>query len=460
MLCMNKREFLRLFGLTLFGIANGALAKQTSVNNLQSGKKRIVVVGAGLAGLAAARNLREHGHDVVIIEARDRIGGRIWTSKKWSDIPLDLGATWIHGVQGNPITELADEIKATRLATSYDKTATYSTGGQPLSEAEEKRLERLSERVFRILEKAQNRDKDVTIRQAIKPLMKKYKVSSEAARFINFAISGRIEQEYAGSAARLSAHWYDSAKEFKGGDVLFANGYRVITEFLAKDIHIELSQVVNEVQWRNAEVRVLTDQREFAADHVVLTLPLGVLKKKMVRFTPSLPEQKLNAINKLGMGVLNKCYLRFSEVFWPEDADWLEHVSAKHGEWTEWVSFKRAANMPILLGFNAADRGREIEAWTDQQIISSAMQTLKIIFGTDIPEPIDYQITRWASDPFTHGSYSFNAVGSTPKSRKDLAAPLKGRVFFAGEASEVNYFGTTHGAYLSGLRAAQEILET
>ena len=173
---------------------------------------------------------------------------------------------------------------------------------------------------------------------------------------------------------------------------------------------------------------------------------------------PELPRHKRQAIAKLGMGVLNKFYLRFPEVFWPADVDWLEHIPAEHGVWTEWVSFQRAAKRPILLGFNAADRGRAIEAWPDRRIVASAMSTLRTIYGAGIPEPLDYQITRWATDPYSLGSYSFNPVGSTPVMRKNLAAPLKGRVFFAGEATEQDYFSTAHGAYLSGLRTAREVM--
>lgn len=114
----------------------------------------------------------------------------------------------------------------------------------------------------------------------------------------------------------------------------------------------------------------------------------------------------------------------------------------------------------MLVGFNAADHGRAIEALTDEKVVASAMRTLQTIFGDRIPDPTRFQITRWAQDPFASGSYSYNAVGSTPATRKTLAAPLEGRVFFAGEAVHPRYFGTAHGAYLSGLRAAQEIHST
>jgi monoamine oxidase len=455
---MHRRNFLKWLGLLMMGCTPRARAAEWNAHGAASAKKRVVVIGAGLAGLAAARELHTRGHDVVVLEARDRIGGRIWTSTIWPDLPLDLGATWIHGVSGNPLTDVADKSQTRRFATSYDKAITYNTGGQQLSAAETTRLNALRTRAVTALKQAQERGADVSIRQAIEPVMRQVGDASEAARFLNFILSAEIEQEYSGSAATLSAHWYDHAKEFAGDDVLFVQGFHVITQFLASMLRIEREQVVTDIHWGQSPVRVMTSKTEFIADHVVVTLPLGVLQAGHVRFVPALPRNKQHAMAKLGMGVLNKCYLRFSDAFWPTDVDWLEHVPAKPGEWTEWVSFMRIANKPVLLGFNAADQGRGMEAWSDQDIVASAMRTLKIIFGTGIPDPIGSQITRWATDPFSLGSYSYNPVGAQSVMRRVLAAPLRQRVFFAGEASEVDHFGTAHGAYLSGLRAAEEIL--
>ena len=159
------------------------------------------------------------------------------------------------------------------------------------------------------------------------------------------------------------------------------------------------------------------------------------------------------------MGVLNKCYLRFPEVFWPEEYDWLEYIPEQHGQWVEWVSFARPTGKPILLGFNAADMGRAIEAWDDRTIVESAMATLKTIFGPKIPQPEAWQITRWQADPFACGSYSFNALGATPAMREQLAQSVADRLFFAGEATSREYFGTVHGAYLSGIKAAEAVLK-
>ncbi len=390
-----------------------------------------------------------------MLEARDRIGGRIWTSTKWPDMPLDLGATWIHGVKGNPLTQLAQSLQVKQIATSYDSSITYNTAGKALNSSEAATLEKVRKQVFNAIKQAQNQASDRSIRAAIEPLFTQ--ASPATQRLINFILSGNIEQEYAGSAAELSAYWYDASKAFAGQDALFAKGFHVITDYLAQGLSIKLGQVVQTIHWQSQPLRVITQHGEFKADQVLVTLPLGVLQAKRVQFLPDLPSSKQTAIAKLGMGVLNKCYLRFNKVFWPTDVDWLEYIPSEHGKWTEWVSFMRSAKLPILLGFNAAERGKAIEAWTDQQIVSSAMQTLRTLYGTAIPDPVDYQITRWASDPFALGSYSYNAVGSTPSMRKELAKPLANTVFFAGEASEANYFSTAHGAYLSGLRAAQEM---
>jgi monoamine oxidase len=189
---------------------------------------------------------------------------------------------------------------------------------------------------------------------------------------------------------------------------------------------------------------------------VVVSVPLGVLKAGAIEFAPRLPAAKRRAIEALGMGVLNKCFLRFPRTFWPTDVDWIERVPERRGEWTEWLSFARATGQPVLLGFNAADYGRRIESASDAEIVAGALRALRGIYG-EIPEPLGHQITRWASDPFALGSYSFNALGSEPKMRDDLAASIDGRVHFAGEATSRKHFATTHGAYLTGLRAAREI---
>jgi len=305
----------------------------------------------------------------------------------------------------------------------------------------------------------QDTDNDVSLTQVAKSLNLSDAHTMETKAYLNFVLNGTFEHEFAGSCDDLSALWFDNGEAFPGDDALFADGYHVIADHLAEGLKIELEQVVESIRQDSSSVRVTTQNKEHVADLALVTVPLGVLQNGVISFEPDLSASKQKAIQALGMGVLNKCYLKFPHAFWPTDVDWLEYISEHHGEWTEWVSFMRTLSRPVLLGFNAAKRGEEIETLSDQAIVDSAMATLRIVYGSKIPEPIDYQITRWAADPYSYGSYSFDPVGSTPVSRKALAKPEGERLFFAGEATNSAYSSTVHGAYLSGLRAANEMLQ-
>lgn len=451
---MHRKRFLTWMAATPWGLAGRAVAAPPRART----RLRVVVIGAGLAGLAAAHALRSDGHEVVVVEARDRVGGRIWTSRAWPDLPVDLGASWIHGTSGNPLTALADSAGAARLVTRYERAVTYGPSGRPLTDDEERRLAQVRSRLLGAIRRTRSQDDDLSVRQAIEPVVAGFAHDSDERRFAAFVVQSELEQEYAGSAARLSAHRYDEADAFGGDDVLFAEGFGALTDHLAHGLDIRLGQVVREVHGDRSPVRVVTQDAVHEADRVLVTLPLGVLQAGTVRFSPALPRAKVRAIDTLGMGVLNKCVLRFERPFWPQDVDWLQHVApTPDAAWPEWVSFWRAARWPVLLGFQAADAGRAIEDRPDEAIVADAMRTLRTVFGARIPEPTGFQLTRWARDPFARGSYSYNAVGSTPDLRHALAAPLGDRVYFAGEATHASHFGTAHGAWLSGVRAARDL---
>ncbi|MDA0268235.1 MAG: NAD(P)/FAD-dependent oxidoreductase [Cyanobacteria bacterium] len=455
---MNRRDFIQRSHIALAcTLLNGACHSTNTDIDSSGTKQQIIVIGAGLSGLSAAHDLVRHGYDVLVLEARDRIGGRTWTSTHWQDIPLDMGASWIHGIDGNPLTNLANTINAELITTRYDNAIAYGPSGLLLDMGEENHLEQWQNRVETALRKAQDLDDDQSIQSAVERALVWEELSPKDKQWVDFILNSTIEHEYAGSTTQLSTYWYDDSATYDGDDALFMEGYRTIVDYLANGLNIKLGQTVEEIDWSEEAVVVRTNRSSYRANGVIVTLPLGVLKAAQAMFFPELPEQKIQAIRSIGMGTLNKCYLRFPHVFWPDNVDWIEQVSPNRGEWTEWVSFSSALNQPILLGFNAADQGKNMEAWTDEQTIASAMTSLKRLFGNDIPEPIDHQITRWFSDPYARGSYSFNALGSIPKMRDHLAASLGNKLFFAGEATERNHFGTAHGAYLSGLRVAREV---
>lgn len=158
------------------------------------------------------------------------------------------------------------------------------------------------------------------------------------------------------------------------------------------------------------------------------------------------------------MGVLNKLYLKFDEPFWDTDVDWIESVppvTEGTQTWTEWVSFKKALGANVIMGFSAADAGVQQEALSDDALVASAMARLRRLYGAAVPAaPVGFVRTQWQRDPFAYGAYSFNALGVTPNTRKALAQPVADRLYFAGEATDPDYYGTVHGAYLSGQAVA------
>lgn len=447
---MSRRSFARTL------TATAALLAAPSALKAKSGR-RVIVIGAGLAGLSAARDLMASGAEVVVLEARDRIGGRIWTSRHWPDLPMDMGASWIHGVKGNPLTELADAAGIARLETSYEAAIALDGDGAEVDlEAAYEQAEAL---IDQAREQADELDEDVSLAEAIEETDDWDEADASTRRVIRHIVNGAVEAEYGGSWNEVSAWYFDESKEFGGEDALFPGGYDQITEFLAKGLDVRLDQVVTAVSPDGDGVAVtLQDGTALTADHAIVTVPLGALKAGDIAFGDALAADRQAAIDALGMGLLNKCWLRFDRVAWPEDVDWIEWVGPRDGIWSQWVSLARTAGVPVLLAFHAGDQARAMEGLGDAETVAAAHQALTMMFGPDFPAPIDAQITRWSQDPFCHGSYSFNAVGCTPDTRQALAgADWEGRIVFAGEACEPEYWGTAHGAVLSG-RAAAEAL--
>jgi monoamine oxidase len=466
---MPRRGFLQSVGLGIPALAalgalsaqNGKSPKAGEISKSATSTTRPdgIVIGAGISGLAAARYLSDHGEDVLILEARDRIGGRIWTSGRWADAPADMGASWIHGVTGNPITALATQAHAKTVVTDNNSTTYYLPGGSLATGAQVQAINGWTSKAASALSAYQNKGNvDASLRSVVQKAVGWNSLSDYNKALLGYDLND-YEHEYSGSVDQMSAWEFDSDADLKGGDVLFPQGYHQVTDLVAAGLSVQTGQAVRRVDWDSTGVTVTTDKAIFQAGYVVVTLPLGVLQSGAVVFGPGLPAAKRTAISRLGMGVLNKCYLRFPTKFWP-DTDWLGYVPAvdKYGQWAQWINFTRANGKPVLLGFNAADFGRTIESWSDTQIVDSAMNTLRTIYGNGIPAPIDYQITRWASDPYALGSYSYHPIGSTPTMRDQLAAAVGDRVYFAGEATHRTSFATVHGGYLSGIRAAKEVL--
>ncbi|NHB78103.1 flavin monoamine oxidase family protein [Rhodobacter calidifons] len=445
---MHRRAALTLLPAALLARRAGAQAR-----------RRVVVIGAGLAGLAAARDLRAAGHEVLVLEARTRIGGRIQTSRLWRDLPVDLGASWIHGVTGNPITALADQAGAGRAETSYDRSLALGPDGQHLDLSEA--MDRAETLVNAARAAAERRDTDLSLALAVQSSPEWQAADPATRRLTRHYISATYEQEYAGDWTEASAWNVDAGTAFEGPDVLFPGGYDRIVTHLADRLDVRTGQRVAALAPVADGVEVtLADGQGLACDHAVLTLPLGVLKSGSLRLAEPLAPARQQAIDRLGMGLLNKCWLRFDRISWDDSVDWIEWLGPREGHWSQWVSLARATQTPALLALHAGSQARDLEALDDDATRAAAHDALKAMFGTSFPAPVAGQITRWSRDPHALGAYSFHATGTSPDTRRALAgADWDGRLVFAGEATDADYPGTAHGAYLSGVAAADWIAE-
>jgi monoamine oxidase len=418
----------------------------------------VVVVGAGVAGIAAAEGLRRAGYDVRVLEARQRLGGRIHTWRGWPGSPLDLGASWIHGyTAGNPITPIARRSGARLVPSSYDSGSVHverrlrADGVRPHTR-----------RWARIVGEARARmspgGPDVSLAEAVRRRVAGLGLGASEQDELAFYLNATYTTEWGADPDALSARTVDGGKEYgpTGEDAFFPDGYDRVATYLARHLKVDFGVVVRRVVLRDGGVRVETSAGVIRARAVVVTVPLGVLKHDGIEFVPGLPPRHEQAIDRLGVGVLSKTFLRFEKPFWPVDQDWQEYLGPRHGAWAEWFSSAKAGP-PVLVAFHGGHRARAIESADAGDVRSDAVQALRSMFGHRIPDPLATATTGWSRDRFAHGSYSTNAVGSTRADRVALGQPVAGRIFFAGEATEPDYGSTVHGAYLTGLRVARQV---
>ncbi|MCC5619303.1 FAD-dependent oxidoreductase [Nostoc sp. CHAB 5836] len=424
-------------------------------------KDTVLVIGAGIAGIAAARILHAQGLKVTILEGRDRIGGRIWTDYSWTDTPIDLGASWMNSMSNNPIVKLVNEFKINIIQTQYHAPASiYTTDGKLLTENEQAGIKTRFQQVMSKLEREREAlNHDLPLSTAFERAINSQNLPVKQQRELRHFIHALVEQDYAADAKDLSLWYWDEADDFYGGDAIFPGGYEQIIDKLAAGLDIKLKQIVQKIEYNDKRVKLTTNQGVFEARRAIVTVPLGVLQSGAVTFSPPLPQRKAAAIKNLRMGVLNKLWLRFPQCFWPKDSEWFEYIGSEIGVWSEFFNFFKYSGKPIIVALNVGTHSRELEKLSDQAIVAEAMKVLRQMYGTSIPNPDAWQVTRWASDTFAGGSYSYISPGATGRDYDALAAPVGQSLFFAGEATHRKQYGTVQGAYLSGVQAAKAIVE-
>ncbi|MDR3477371.1 MAG: FAD-dependent oxidoreductase [Gammaproteobacteria bacterium] len=420
-------------------------------------RKKVFIIGAGISGLAACDHLIQHGFDARILEARDRSGGRISTDNSLG-LPVSRGAAWVHGADGNPITQLAESAKVKLVESDFSRVNRFDRHGNLISQ---KDWEQFEKRFADLLEQAKqyaiHNNNDVSLSSAFSKFIKADQLSTLEQDMLHSKISF-FENYMGASYEKLSARHWDQEETWPGNNCFLAASYGPIIDNLAKKCPIQLNCRVRQVNARSNDIEIITDNEVFYADAVIVTVPLGVLKKQDILFNPPLPPRKQQAIENLGMGLLNVIGIKFSTVFWPADQCAMFFSQPDSLSINAFINLFYFIQQPILLGYYGGETGSQLEQLTDNELIERTMSYFRKFFGMDIPEPESFFNTRWGQDPFSYGSYSYLAVGSSGEDYEALAAPCDGRLFFAGEATSSSYLATTHGAYLSGIREANRII--
>lgn len=482
----GRRNLLRGLGalpsLAWLAACDQSQAQAAIVKPIRPGDT-VLIVGAGMAGLTAANALNRVGIRNIVIEARDRIGGRLHTVDV-GGIPIDLGASWIHDPDGgNPMTAFADAAGVGYTPadpTSDAATINYfdSRTGTNLqtdliaafvnynlfNQTESQWLGMLNSR-------ASYKD-GVELFLDSQPLLLLPDQRRRSEQFIQFLFeafdSGPWDQ------ASLFYDVNSPINTYSGSE--FGNfptgGYSRLARAMAASSDIRLEQQVTRIQVRDDGVTVFATNTaggastpvQFTGSHVIVTLPLGVLKAGSVAFDPPLPPSRQSSIARVGFGHFEKVAMRFPTPFWQAGLLPKTHLyyvtknSTYPTEYAFFLDYQRFIGQPALVAIAAAEFAEAAAQKTPQENLARVMEILREVYGPSTPDPLDYAVSSWATDAFSMGSYSELPVGATPADMDELGTPIGGRMLFAGEATNKERYGYADGALSSGLREARRLI--
>jgi monoamine oxidase len=417
----------------------------------------IIVIGAGIAGLAAARALAKAGKNVLLLEARERVGGRIKTVHvAGGDFPVELGAEFVHG---RP-PELWGLIEEAGLHA-------YELNGRQMCFESGALVECSRGDSFSVLEDLSEEEPDLSFADWIATRNLPEETARAATSFVegfNAADARRI-----GTVALAKQQKAEDAIE---GDRLFRmeDGYSTLASYVLNKFEeaggtVSLSTLVEAVTWHKGAVRVaalsaMDAQRvDFAARQCVLTLPLGVLQAGSVQFDPQ-PQSVMAAATRLAMGSARRITYRFHERFWQERSPEMSFLFADEGMPRVWWT-PSPHSAPHITGWTGGPRA--LATGQDEDFARTGLRTLAKMFGIAENELHvllkDWHTHDWQRDPLSLGAYSYAPKGAVDASEM-MAEPVEETLFFAGEHTDTTgHWGTVHGALRSGVRAARQVLE-
>jgi monoamine oxidase len=407
---------------------------------MQTSDVEVVVVGGGAAGIAAARRLHEAAIDCLIVEARPRLGGRAWTVHDASGFALDLGCGWLHSADRNPWVEIAEQQGA-----SIDKTPPPWMRRGPaigFSPAQQEDFGKASAAFFARLEEIAQHEPDVPASAALEPGCKWNGLINAMSTYISGAEWDRV-----------------SAKDFdRYGDTgvnwRVVEGLGTVVNTYAVGLPRMLDCRVVGIDHRGKRLQIETARGVIAANQVIVAVPASLLAEERLTFTPALP-QKVQAAQGLPLGVDDKFFIALdgAEEF-EKDARVFGHIDRAATAGYHLRPFGR----PLIEAYFGGRLAAELEVSGDDAFFDFAVAELVNLFGSAFAQRLrPIRVHRWGLDPCSLGSYSFAVPGSAD-CRQTLAAPVDDRVFFAGEACSVSDFSTAHGAWRTGVAAAEQVM--
>lgn len=446
--------------------ASGCGGGKSDIAAVGDPDSRVIVVGAGMAGLTAARALQEAGVEVVVLEARDRIGGRLWTEQV-GPATVDMGGAWLHGIERSPLADFADGQGLAYVPDEAPWSHVYDQAAGAAAPGAWGQMERAEDDFVDALPWLRRELGDqASVAEARALWLDDMGYGGAERRFAAYAVDQwMVELEYAGPVDQhgLEHFWEDAV--LRGGDHLPVGGYGGYVEAMAAGLDIRLSSPVTAIRQQGATVEVTVEGGAVEqGTHAVVTVPLGVLKRGAIAFTPSLSSEKLAAIDRLDMGNLEKVVMVWEDRWWEGGITFVD--ADGDGTFAEFYDLSDYTGAPTMVCLYGGRSAREIqgvtaEPWTEQQITDGALAALAEASGGAIPDPAATAVTGWTQDPWSGGSYSYLPIGASWDDYEAMAAPEgeagAERVFFAGEATEADYPSTVHGALMSGLREAHRL---
>ncbi|XP_064219092.1 lysine-specific histone demethylase 2 isoform X3 [Aotus nancymaae] len=437
--------------------------------------KTVIVIGAGPAGLAAARQLHNFGIKVTVLEAKDRIGGRVWDDKSFKGVTVGRGAQIVNGCINNPMALMCEQlgISMHKLGERCDL---IQEGGRITDPTIDKRMDFHFNALLDVVSewrKDKTQLQDVPLGEKIEEIYKAFikesgiQFSELEGQVLQFHLSN-LEYACGSNLHQVSARSWDHNEffaQFAGDHTLLTPGYSAIIEKLAEGLDIRLKSPVQSIDYSGDDAQVtITDGTGYSAQKVLVTVPLALLQKGAIQFNPPLPEKKMKAINSLGAGIIEKIALQFPYRFWDskvQGADFFGHVppsASKRGLFAVFYDMDPQKKHSVLMSVIAGEAVASVRTLDDKQVLQQCVATLRELFKEqEVPDPTKYFVTRWSTDPWIQMAYSFVKTGGSGEAYDIIAEEIQGTIFFAGEATNRHFPQTVTGAYLSGVREASKI---